>query len=355
MGYFLESGRSYEGARRGLQPSGRRPVRDLEEEKRQARIEATYATRPRTLARALRMRDSGLVREIAGQEDVPGENQSVRFDPERGILGAGDFAITFKTEWTSESAALKVFLPATRVWEGLSENLSGRNKGLQAIADDEWEVLKMRARGVVRGLAIGEVSLTESTTIPLILREYHPHTVSSTAGDIKAHNERDSIMLQAAEQLGLTLDLLRADHGVLVSDITPDNVFVDKERNFLIGDVGGAVRINEERPDLIRGFSFGTPDAMFAPPELYEGIAIPGKEVVTPRAQVYSLAALLHFMAGGQSPDQLDRFLQKEFSDLERLGLPVAMVTSLRKALSRNPQDRYETPGEFARALQAST
>lgn len=355
MGYSPDLGfRGYRETSGGVRPSGRRPLRDTEEEKRQEKIEAIYATRPRTLVRALRMRDSGLLREVIDEEASIGEGHRIKFDPEKDILGAGDFAITYKTKWADGEAVLKILLPVVNVWDVISENQSGRGEALQAIADDEWEILKMQVPGVVSGLASGEVALTSSTTIPFILRAYHPHTVNSTAHEIKAHPERIPIILQAAKQLGKTLDLLRANHGVVVSDITPDNVFVDENRNFLVGDAGGALRVRGDRPALFRGFSFGTPHMMFAPPEFNKSMAIPGREVVTPQAQVYSLAALLHLMAGGIPPDRLDRFLGNEHMDTDKLGLPYGMVEALRKALSREPQDRFDTPGEFAEALQAS-
>lgn len=78
------------------------------------------------------------------------------------------------------------------------------------------------------------------------------------------------------------------------------------------------------------------------------------------RADVYSLGCAFHFILTGQPPfpggtvaQKLLRHQQAALPPVEKLraDLPASVPPVLRKMLAKRPEDRYQTPGELARAL----
>ena len=68
------------------------------------------------------------------------------------------------------------------------------------------------------------------------------------------------------------------------------------------------------------------------------------------RGQVYNLGMIAYEMLGGKVPGREERALGFSPKGLEGLSDGVSAVFT--KAISHKPEDRYETPGEFAEALK---
>lgn len=359
MGYSPDfDSRRYDGVRSGMQASGRLPARDITEEKRK-KIEARrsaeanrlYATRPTELAKSLR-----LTKGVDLSEGQAPQLGRVSWDA-RYPIGAGDFGIVLRGDYSEQEAAVKVYLPEKRTWDRLPHDPEERYAALRQLADSEWQILDKNIPGVIKGIGTGDLALSEGVRMPYVVREFAPYTAESVLADIVKRDDRLEIAKRAVGQLADTLHIL-TDNGFLLTDLALDNILVDRSGNFLIGDVGEAYRVHGGQPTVLMNSVTGIPRYPYTPPE-FDGLSIvmPKAENITEgasRSQVYSLAALSYVMLGGQMPDQVDWFLHKEYSDIERLGLPKGVVETLRKALSREPQDRFDTPGEFAEALQAS-
>jgi TPR repeat protein len=103
----------------------------------------------------------------------------------------------------------------------------------------------------------------------------------------------------------------------------------------------------------VAGQVLGTP--MFMPPEQARG------ERVDRRADVYSLGAMLYYLVSGSPPFEakgVEELLQKvkvsapRPLDARRLGIAADLLAIVKKAMARDPRDRYPSAREMAEDLQ---
>lgn len=209
----------------------------------------------------------------------------------------------------------------------------------------------------------------------------HPHVVQIVDFDTTDRGEPyivmefltgESLELRLARQPKLPLDFavhiavqvasgLAAVHGALIvhRDLKPANIFLTelptggphvKLLDFGIGKrMGGGQRLTGENDVM------GTPDYM--PPEQ----ALGRTAHVDQRGDQYSLAVIVYEMLAGRGPFEGDmmeilaQVIGREAPRIEDLvpGLPSGVGPVLRRAMSKEPGDRYETIVDFAEALSA--
>ncbi|KFF31351.1 serine/threonine-protein kinase [Bifidobacterium bombi] len=140
-------------------------------------------------------------------------------------------------------------------------------------------------------------------------------------------------------------------HGVVHHDIKPANILISEQNQPLLGDFG--ISTTAYQTDTDTGFS-----VPWAPPEVF------GKNGRSDElSDVYSLAATLFGVLTGRSPfeygyhpkDRIELATFIRTRDLPKIGnpdVPLALEHVLRKAMSKNPSDRYSSALRFARALQ---
>ena len=133
--------------------------------------------------------------------------------------------------------------------------------------------------------------------------------------------------------------------GVLHRDIKPENILL-KKGYAKVGDFGLARA--QVRPNAMTSVSFaGTP--AFMAPEMWAGKA-------SKHSDQYSLAFTYAELRMGRRPLKGDDFLQvmnsalEDEPDLE--GLPAAEQTVLRRALSKRPEERFDSCVDFVEALE---
>jgi serine/threonine protein kinase len=204
---------------------------------------------------------------------------------------------------------------------------------------------------------------TTSAGLPFLVMEYlRGHTLQREVSQRGA--------LPIAEAVDLTLQLLSGlsavhDLGVVHRDIKPANIFLcgTTPRVLKILDFGiakvTATTANSPAPLALptaEGVSVGTP--RFLAPEQALGYRI------GPTADIYAVGVLLFWMLTGRDPFH-DR---KETLDLMKAHLlePPPLASSVNpavppeldrvidKALSKKPEDRYQTATEFLEALSAA-
>lgn len=143
--------------------------------------------------------------------------------------------------------------------------------------------------------------------------------------------------------------------GVVHRDIKPSNILIDEHGEPLLTDFGIAKML--EGTDATRltgtGTVLGTPDYMA--PEQAENVDLDG------RADIYSLGVVLYELLTGQPPFQAKTPLAvvmmhvRDPLPLPRTinpDIPESLEQVVVKAMAKDPNDRYQTAGEMADALQ---
>jgi serine/threonine-protein kinase len=149
------------------------------------------------------------------------------------------------------------------------------------------------------------------------------------------------------------------ERGVLHRDVKPENLVV----------VGGVVKVLDLGLARLRqpgppaggsgaltgeGSFLGTPDYM-APEQARDPGGADG------RADLYSLGCTLYFVLGGQVPfpggTALEKVLRHQLEEPHplqqlRAGLPPALAAVVRRAMAKDPADRFQTAAELAAALE---
>ncbi len=138
--------------------------------------------------------------------------------------------------------------------------------------------------------------------------------------------------------------------GILHRDIKPGNLLEDAAGRIYLADFGLA-RADDSGPALTKsGVLLGTP--AFAPPEQIRG----ERDRLDARADVYALGATLHALLTGRPPfDGSDAF-DVARNVIEREPGPAGpdprLESILRRAMAKNPADRYPTAEALAADLR---
>lgn len=142
--------------------------------------------------------------------------------------------------------------------------------------------------------------------------------------------------------------------GIVHRDVKPANVMFTRDGDPVLTDFGVA-RMLGEGSVTMAGVSIGTPDYMS--PEQARG------EPATPASDIYALGVMAYEMLTGRRPFRAEtplgvivQHLQADFPSPRRLdpSFPEALERVLRRALAKEPADRYPTASELARELQAA-
>ena len=158
-----------------------------------------------------------------------------------------------------------------------------------------------------------------------------------------------------ALQLASALDYAHS-RGVVHRDVKPSNVLIDASGNCQLADFGMAKILAGTVKFTAAGLAVGTPAYMS--PEQALAIRIDG------RSDIYSLGVVLYQMATGRVPFQAKTpiaVVHKHLSEpappprMLNPALPAALEQVILKALAKQPDDRYATAIDMARALQSAT
>ncbi|MEI9896642.1 MAG: serine/threonine-protein kinase [Chthoniobacter sp.] len=150
-----------------------------------------------------------------------------------------------------------------------------------------------------------------------------------------------------------------AQHGLVHRDIKPANLMLVKEDDDLVAKVidfglakASVTGDGEDAATLSMGGFVGTPH--FASPEQLE------EKEIDSRSDIYSLGVTLWYMLAGQAPfagsmaQVMSQHLSKPppFEKLDKL--PPAVADVLRLMLAKDPAERFQTPAELRKGIEAA-
>jgi len=140
--------------------------------------------------------------------------------------------------------------------------------------------------------------------------------------------------------------------SIVHRDIKPNNILVDAEAHAYLTDFGLAKVLDESLQLTLSGASMGTP-AYMAPEQVSGG-------QVSPRTDIYALGASLYEMLTGAVPFSADSPMAVAMMHLHETPrparelspwIPLEVDLVIERAMAKDPQDRYASAGEMARAL----
>ena len=289
-------------------------------------------------------------------------------------LGEGGMATVYKARDTQldRDVAIKVILPIAFSDEGLKRARARFTREAKVLASFNHE-------NIVDVLDYGE-----QNEIQYIVMKYIP------GGTLKKVLENRSRPMQWKEAVSLLILIARAleyahQHDIIHRDIKPSNILINKDGKPMLSDFGIAkilesdfvsdqteeettgyrtwIQDPNETSDARHGnttnltgskVGIGTPP--YVSPEQGLGRA------VDRRTDIYSLGIVLYEMVTGRPPfraDTPEAIINKHI--FERLPrpkmfaqqLPEKVERILFKALEKDPSNRYQDAGEFAKALEA--
>jgi serine/threonine protein kinase len=159
-------------------------------------------------------------------------------------------------------------------------------------------------------------------------------------------------LLSILRQVAAALDYAHKK-GIIHRDIKPANIMVHEDGAAKVTDFGVAKIVSQQMTQA--GTMMGTPSYMS--PEQVQGTAITG------RADQFALAVIAYEVLTGEKPFSAEylptllfKIVREDPVPPQRLNatLTPSIEQAVARALSKNPEDRYETCTEFVTALSAA-
>jgi serine/threonine-protein kinase len=275
--------------------------------------------------------------DMADREDVTRLLKLGKYRLE-GILGRGAMGIVYKGYDTviERFVALKV----------LRAELLGGEDDIEWLARFKREV--QAAGRCIHPNIVTLFEYGEDQNIPYIVMEYVQGQELKTYLRNQGHCDEKlalSIIIQVLNALAYA-----HERGIVHRDIKPGNIILLKDNHVKVADFGVA-RIDTSTMTQL-GLALGTPGYMA--PEQFTGGPI------TPATDLYATGAVLFELLTGEKPfsgktvtEIMYQVLQNNLRDVMELNRQVSasLQVVIRRALARNPGERFQTAREFAAAL----
>lgn len=259
------------------------------------------------------------------------------------LLGRGAMASVFRAEDTNlaRHVALKVF--PTQIQKGQTttrlERFLREAKAQSSL--DHPGIVRVYEAGESGGWCYIAMELVEGGCLEKLISASGPLDVARAA--------------QVIAEVGEALEFAH-DHGVIHRDVKPANILLSRGGRVKLGDFGLAFRSDPSDSFYLSEEPAGT--AFYMAPEVIRG------KPSTPQSDQYGLAGTLYFLLTGQPPypgtvrqEVLKQQLHAPVPDVRTLrpDVPESLSQVIRKAMSKNPEERFISTEQFAKVLRVYT
>ncbi|MBS5544762.1 MAG: leucine-rich repeat domain-containing protein [Lachnospiraceae bacterium] len=267
------------------------------------------------------------------------------------VLGQGGFGITYLAYDQSLKArvAVKEYMPndmAARVGTTVSVAMKSRAEdfayGLERFQEEARTLAKFMGQPGIAGVTDYFDENDTSYFVMDYIEGISFKTYIANAGGKVSVQEALDVMIPV-------LRALTAVHaeGFIHRDVTPDNIYITKDGNVKLLDFGSArYSLGDKSKSLDVVLKVG-----YAPKEQYTRRGRQG-----PYTDVYSCAACLYAaITGYLPPESLERLDKDTLVPPSQAGveIPLYLERAILKGLAVQPEDRFQTAGEFLEALES--
>ncbi|WP_442943808.1 protein kinase domain-containing protein [Nocardia sp. NBC_00508] len=271
----------------------------------------------------------------------PGPRTGTRFGPYelRSLLGKGGMGEVYEAYDTLKDRAVAVKLLSEELAKDPMYQVRFRRESQAAARVAEPHVIPIHDWGVIDGVLFIDMQLVQGVDLRTLLRGQGPLSPARAVGII--------------EQIASALD---AAHAVdlVHRDVKPANILVTDADFAYLADFGIAHTEGDSAVTLV-GMAIGS--YIYMAPERFD------VGLVTGRADVYSLACVLHECLTGATPfpaASMNVLIKSHLSDppprpsAQAHGIPPALDAVINRGMAKDPDDRYPTASALAGAARAA-
>ncbi|MFI2459414.1 protein kinase [Nocardia sp. NPDC019323] len=270
-----------------------------------------------------------------------GPRTGTRFGPYelRSLLGKGGMGEVYEAYDTVKDRVVAVKLLSEELAKDPMYQLRFRRESQAAARLAEPHVIPIHDWGVIDGVLFIDMRLVRGVDLRTLLRSKGPLSPARAVGII--------------EQIASALDAAHANN-LVHRDVKPANILVTDADFAYLADFGIAHTEGDSAVTLV-GMAVGS--YIYMAPERFD------VGPVTGRADVYSLACVLHECLTGATPfpaASMNVLIKSHMSDppprpsAQASGIPAALDEVVHRGMAKDPADRYPTATALARAARAA-
>ena len=267
------------------------------------------------------------------------------------VLGQGGFGITYLAwdEKLAAKVAVKEYMPyeiAARIGTSVSVAMESRAEDFTYGGERFREEARTLAKFMGQPNIAGVTDYFDENDTSYFVMDY----IEGISFKTYIANAGGKVSVQ--EALDVMIPVLRAltavhAEGFIHRDVTPDNIYITKDGNVKLLDFGSArYSLGDKSKSLDVILKVG-----YAPKEQYIRRGRQG-----PYTDVYSCAACLYAaITGYLPPESLERLDHDGLVPPSQAGaeIPLYLERAILKGLAVQPEDRFQTAGEFLEALES--
>lgn len=271
----------------------------------------------------------------------PGPRTGARFGPYelRSLLGKGGMGEVYEAYDTVKGREVAVKLLSEELAADPTYQVRFRRESQAAARLAEPHVIPIHDWGVIDGVLFIDMRLVRGVDLRTLLRGRGPLSPARAVGII--------------EQIASALDAAHASN-LVHRDVKPANILVTDQDFAYLADFGIAHTEGDSAVTLV-GMAVGS--YIYMAPERFD------VGPVTGRADVYSLACVLHECLTGATPfpsGSMNVLIKSHLSDppprpsTQAPGVPAALDEVIRRGMAKDPADRFPAASALAAAARAA-